>query len=42
MICRQIGIDLVNPNINKSDYGFTILKEKTIAYGLNSLRGIKS
>jgi DNA polymerase III subunit alpha len=41
MLCQQMGIKLVNPNINKSELGFTIIDDNTIAYGLNSLKGIK-
>lgn len=38
--CREIGIEVLPPDINSSDIGF-IVKENKILFGLNSIKGTK-
>lgn len=38
--CRQMGVDILPPNINQSDYRFTINEEGQIVYGLGAIKGI--
>jgi DNA polymerase-3 subunit alpha len=38
--CEHMGLQLVAPSINQSQYHFTILDEKTIIYGLGAIKGV--
>ena len=38
--CKNIGLTIESPNINKSSYRFEDLDSKTILYGLGAIKGI--
>lgn len=38
--CRQLGLNLLPPHINLSDYHFTKAAEKDIRYGLGAIKGV--
>ena len=38
--CRQLKLSLLAPNINRSDYHFSVPDEKTILYGLGAIKGV--
>ncbi|MEM1243870.1 MAG: DNA polymerase III subunit alpha [Pseudomonadota bacterium] len=38
--CRQLGIKVLLPNINESDYQFGVADDKTIIYGLGAIKGL--
>ncbi|MDH3265460.1 MAG: DNA polymerase III subunit alpha, partial [Gammaproteobacteria bacterium] len=38
--CRKQGLHLVAPNINKSEYAFSVADERTILYGLGAIKGV--
>jgi DNA polymerase-3 subunit alpha len=38
--CREMGLDILPPNVNQSDYKFTPLDDKTIVYGLGAIKGV--
>lgn len=38
--CRQQGLQLVAPNINRSAYAFSVSNESTILYGLGAIKGV--
>ena len=38
--CQQLGIQLEVPNVNRSQYDFTVTDERTIAYGLGAIKGV--
>jgi DNA polymerase-3 subunit alpha len=38
--CRSIGLKILKPDINKSDFNFLDLDQETILYGLGAIKGI--
>jgi DNA polymerase III subunit alpha len=38
--CRQLKLELLAPNINTSDYHFSVPNETTILYGLGAIKGV--
>ncbi len=38
--CRQLHLRLVAPDINSSDYHFSVPDDKTILYGLGAIKGV--
>jgi DNA polymerase-3 subunit alpha len=38
--CRQLGLTVLSPDVNRSDYQFTVADEQTIVYGLGAIKGI--
>ncbi|MGD6858666.1 MAG: DNA polymerase III subunit alpha [Enterobacteriaceae bacterium] len=38
--CKSIGIKIISPNINLSNYDFTVSKDKKIVYGMGAIKGI--
>jgi DNA polymerase-3 subunit alpha len=38
--CEQMGLKVLVPSINQSQYRFTLLNSKTIIYGLGALKGV--
>ena len=38
--CRQLKLSLLAPDINRSDYHFSVPDEKTILYGLGAIKGV--
>ncbi|HZD51706.1 MAG TPA: DNA polymerase III subunit alpha [Woeseiaceae bacterium] len=38
--CRQLGLELKSPSINRSGYQFSVADEKTILYGLGAIKGV--
>lgn len=38
--CRSLGIKIVSPNVNYSDYKFTVDAQKRIVYGLGAIKGV--
>ena len=38
--CRQIGLELLAPDINKSSYQFSVAGEQSILYGLGAIKGV--
>jgi len=38
--CRQLGLTLAPPDINRSTYHFSVATEKTILYGLGAIKGV--
>ena len=38
--CRRMGLKVVPPDINQSDYAFTAMDEQTIVYGLGAIKGV--
>ena len=40
--CKSMGINILAPDINKSDADFTIFDDETILFGLRAIKGIKS
>lgn len=38
--CREMGIDILPPDINESNTNFTIIDDKTIRFGLLGLKGV--
>jgi len=38
--CREMGLDLVLPNVNQSEYGFTVNDDGAIVYGLGAVKGV--
>ena len=40
--CKQMGIQILPPDINKSSADFTITNDKTILFGLKAIKGVKS
>jgi len=38
--CRQLGITLLPPDINRSEYQFSVSDEHTILYGLGAIKGV--
>lgn len=40
--CQELGIEVKPPDVNKSNYGFSIENDKTIRYGLSSVKNLGS
>ena len=40
--CKQMGIQILPPDINKSAADFTILDDKSILFGIKAIKGVKS
>ncbi len=38
--CRAMGLKVLAPNVNDSDYQFKVLDENTIVYGLGAIKGV--
>ncbi|HXG28183.1 MAG TPA: DNA polymerase III subunit alpha [Nevskiales bacterium] len=38
--CRRLGIVIEPPDVNRSDYAFTVVDPKTVRYGLGAIRGV--
>ncbi|MGX7592405.1 DNA polymerase III subunit alpha [Candidatus Karelsulcia muelleri] len=38
--CKRMGLKILKPNINLSDYKFIVIKNKYIRYGLGAIKGI--
>lgn len=38
--CRQLGLDVLPPDINVSDYAFSVDGERRILYGLGAIKGV--
>jgi DNA polymerase-3 subunit alpha len=38
--CRRIGLELMPPDINRSDYQFSVAGERSILYGLGAIKGV--
>ncbi len=38
--CRDMKLKVVPPDINQSDYHFTVLSDSTVVYGLGAIKGV--
>ncbi len=38
--CRALGLEVVPPDVNASEYAFTVRDERTIVYGLGAIKGV--
>jgi DNA polymerase-3 subunit alpha len=38
--CREMGIELVLPDVNQSRFGFTVNADEAIVYGLGAVKGV--
>ena len=38
--CRGMGLAVLPPDVNRSDYMFTIADDKTVIYGLGAIKGV--
>lgn len=38
--CRLLGLSLEPPDVNRSEYRFTVLKNRSILYGLGAIKGM--
>ncbi|RMD71183.1 MAG: hypothetical protein D6819_02345, partial [Gammaproteobacteria bacterium] len=38
--CRAMGLEVLPPDINASDYAFTVTDGKTLRYGLGAIKGV--
>ncbi|MEW9906816.1 MAG: DNA polymerase III subunit alpha [Candidatus Symbiodolus clandestinus] len=38
--CRRLGLTLLPPDINGSDYGFTVISSQELRFGLGAIKGI--
>ncbi len=38
--CRQAGLEILPPDINRSEYMFTVTGERRILYGLGAIKGV--
>ena len=38
--CRQLGIELMVPDVNKSSFQFSVFDDHTILYGLGAIKGV--
>lgn len=38
--CRQMGLKLIAPQVNRSDYRFEMAAEDTVIYGLGAIKGV--
>jgi DNA polymerase III subunit alpha len=40
--CRRMGVDVLGPDVNESNYKFTVNKEGKIRFGLGAIKGVGS
>jgi len=38
--CRELGLDVVPPDINRSRHAFTVVDDRRVLYGLGALKGV--
>ena len=38
--CQKLGITVLPPSVQESDFSFSVINEKTIRFGLNAVKGI--
>src|SRR5699024_11088869 len=38
--CQRLGIDVLPPNVNESEFDFAVVDEGTIRYGLGAIKGV--
>jgi DNA polymerase-3 subunit alpha len=38
--CRQMGLDLLPPDVNRSGYQFSVADDRSILYGLGAIKGV--
>ena len=38
--CRQQGLDIAPPDVNRSDYPFSVASDRVILYGLGAIKGV--
>ena len=38
--CREMGLDLILPDVNQSQFGFTVNNEGSVVYGLGAVKGV--
>ena len=38
--CRDMELDVLSPDVNRSEYMFTIADDKTVVYGLGAIKGV--
>lgn len=38
--CKQMGLEIVSPHINHSEYGFTVNDNHAVVYGLGAIKGV--
>ncbi|WP_428101761.1 DNA polymerase III subunit alpha [Candidatus Rariloculus sp.] len=38
--CDRLGIGIEPPNVNRSEFGFTVVGENSISYGLGAIKGV--
>ncbi len=38
--CREMELDLILPDVNQAEYGFTVNEEGSIVYGLGAIKGV--
>ncbi|MFT5592247.1 MAG: DNA polymerase-3 subunit alpha [Oceanicoccus sp.] len=38
--CREMGLELVLPDVNQSEFGFTVNESGAIVYGLGAIKGV--
>ena len=38
--CREMGLELVLPDVNQSQFGFTVNEQDAIVYGLGAVKGV--
>ena len=38
--CRELGLEVLPPDVNRSHHAFTVVDDRTILYGLGALKGV--
>jgi len=38
--CRSMGLGVLPPSVNRSEYRFTVADEKTVVYGIGAIKGV--
>lgn len=38
--CREMGLEVLPPDVNRCDHGFAVHDDRTILYGLGAIRGV--
>ena len=38
--CREMGLELILPDVNQSQFGFTVNDDNAIVYGLGAVKGV--
>jgi len=38
--CRKSGLELLPPDVNESDYSFSVANDKSILYGIGAIKGV--